>query len=242
MRMLFKNKLMVMAMTALLAGCQTLGLDSSADVDPLLQEDKPTFLASKSGVQACLIGATLGALGGLLAGGDSTTVAVSAAAGCGVGVGADYLIDQRRSEFANNEQRMNSYIADIEKDSAGLEKYMGNVREVVRKNQRQLAQIEQDIKTKSGDERTRAQELATMRANQASLTETLADLDGRIATYQNVAEQESTIGVTSARMLQELTQLERQRDELRRYIEQTYAALPAIQGQQASLPVRLAQV
>jgi hypothetical protein len=238
MRIMFKNRLMVVAMTALLAGCQALGLDSSADVDPLLEQDKPTFAASKSGFQACLLGAGLGALGGLLGGGDATTIAVAAAAGCGVGLGADYLIDQRRAKFANNEQRMNSYIEDINVDQANLQAYMVNVRQVVEKNKRQLAQIEQDIKTKSGDEKTRAQELATMRANQASLNKTLKELDERIATYQNVAEQESVAGVTSAQLMQKLTQLERERDDLQRYIEETYAALPAFV--QLAVPVVVA--
>lgn len=227
------NRVLALFAAALLAGCETLGLDSSADVDPLLKQDEPTFLVSKSGIQACLVGAGIGALGGLLLGRDATTVAVAAAAGCGVGAGADYLLDKRRAEFANNEQRMNSYIDDINKDRNALEKYMVNVRQVVEKNRRQLAQIEQDIKTKSGDEKARAQELATMRANQAFLNKKLEDLDQRIAEYQNIAEAESTSGVTVAQMLQNLTQLERERDDLRRLVESTYTAVPAIQQAKA---------
>ena len=218
---------LVVATLTLLAGCETLDLSSGGSVDPLLEQDKPTFLASKSGLQSCAIGAGLGALGALLGGGDGTTVAVAAAAGCGVGAGADYLLDQRRAEFANNEQRMNSYINDIEADNKKLEEYMVNVRQVIEKNKRQLAQIDLDIKTKSGDEKARDQELATMRANQASLNETIEELDERIATYQGVAEQESTAGVTSARMLQKLTKLETERNDLQRLVEQTYSALPA---------------
>ena len=227
------NRVLALFAAALLAGCETLGLDSSADVDPLLKQDEPTFLVSKSGIQACLVGAGIGALGGLLLGRDATTVAVAAAAGCGVGAGADYLLDKRRAEFANNEQRMNSYIDDINKDRNALEKYMVNVRQVVEKNRRQLAQIEQDIKTKSGDEKARAQELATMRANQAFLNKKLEDLDQRIAEYQNIAEAESTSGVTVAQMLQNLTQLERERDDLRGLVESTYTAVPAIQQAKA---------
>ena len=233
------NRVLALFAAALLAGCETLGLDSSADVDPLLKQDEPTFLVSKSGIQACLVGAGIGALGGLLLGRDATTVAVAAAAGCGVGAGADYLLDKRRAEFANNEQRMNSYIDDINNDRNALEKYMVNVRQVVEKNRRQLAQIEQDIKTKSGDEKARAQELATMRANKAFLNKKLEELDKRIAEYQNIAEAESTTGVTVARMLQNLTQLERERDSLRAYVESTYSASPAIQ--QAKAFTHLAQ-
>jgi hypothetical protein len=227
MIMAFKSRLLVIAAVSLLAGCQTLGMGSSAAVDPLLEQDKPTFLASKSGLQSCAIGAGVGALGALLFGGDAATIAIAAAAGCGVGAGADYLLDQRRAEFANNEQRMNSYISDIQADKQNLQAYMVNVRQVVGKNKRQLAQIDLDIKTKSGDEKARTQELATMRANQASLKKTVEGLDERIAMYQNIADKESTVGVTSARMLNQLTQLERERDDLQRLAEQTYSALPA---------------
>jgi hypothetical protein len=227
MRIAFKNSLLVIATVSLLAGCQTLGLGSSAGVDPLLEQDKPTFLASKSGLQSCAIGAGTGALGALLFGGDATTVAVSAAAGCAAGLGADYLLDQRRAEFANNEKRMNSYISDIQADKQQLQAYMVNVRKVLDKNQQQLAMINLDIKTKSGDEKARSQELATMRANKAFLTKTIEGLDERIAMYQVIAEKESTRGVTSARMLQKLTQLETERNDLRRLAEQTYSAMPA---------------
>lgn len=223
----FKSRLLVLVVVSLLAGCQTLGMGSSADADPLLEQDKPTFLVSKSGFQSCAIGAGIGAIGALLFGGDAATIAVAAAAGCGVGAGADYLLDQRRAEFANNEQRMNSYISDIRADKQKLQAYMVNVRQVVEKNKRQLAQINLDIRTKSGDEKARAQELATMRANQASLSKTIKGLDERIAMYQDIADKESTVGVTSARMLNQLTQLERERDDLQRYVEQTYSANPA---------------
>lgn len=240
MRMVFKSRLLVLATVGLLAGCQTLGAGSSAAVDPLLEKDKPTFLVSKSGLQSCAIGAGIGAIGALLFGGDIATVAVAAAAGCGVGAGADYLIDQRRAEFANNEQRMNAYISDIQTDKQNLQTYMVNVRQVVDKNKRQLAQIDLDIKTKSGDEKARAQELATMRANQASLKKTIEGLDERIAMYQDIADKESTVGVTSARMLSQLTQLESERDDLQRLAEQTYAALPAFA--QLTPPMVVAQV
>jgi len=238
--MAFNSRLLLTVTISFLAGCQTLGMGSSAEADPLLEQDKPTFLVSKSGLQSCAIGAGLGALGALLLGSDATTIAVSAAAGCGVGAGADYLLDQRRAEFANNEQRMNSYISDIQADNQKLQAYMMNVRQVVDKNKRQLAQIDLDIKTKSGDEKARARELATMRANQASLNETIEGLNERIAMYQDIAFKESTEGVTSARMLNQLTQLERERDDLQRLVEQTYSALPSFAQMNMTMVVALA--
>jgi hypothetical protein len=225
-----KLVLLSMVATFSLAGCQSMGLGSSAGVDPALTKDEPTFI-SNSGVQACLAGAGIGALACLLAGADNmgACMAIAAAAGCGAGAGANYVLDSRRSQYANNEQRMNAYIADVEADTATLQERLVTVRAVLNKNQRQLAQIQRDIKTRTGDRANMQRELSQMRANQQYLNEELQELNEKIALYRDAAMQESTAGVTSPVFLSQLSKLERERDELQRLIEQTYKALPSIQ-------------
>jgi hypothetical protein len=220
----YKNPLIVCVLALLIAGCETMGMGSNSGADPLLQQDKPTFI-SKSGVQACLIGAGVGALGCLFASRENQAacMAVAAAAGCGVGAGANYLLDQRRAQYSNNEQRMNAYIADIQADTQNLQKYMVNVRTVLDNDQRRLAQIQQDIQSRSADQRQLQQELNGIRANRQALLKTIEELDEKIASYQVIAEEESTIGVSSSKMLQQLTQLQRERDDLQRLVEQTYS-------------------
>ena len=220
----FRKPFFVAVMALFIAGCETMGMGSNSGADPLLQKDKPTFV-SKSGVQACLIGAGIGALGCLFASRDNQAacMAVAAAAGCGVGAGANYLLDQRRAQYSNNEQRMNAYIADIQADTANLQKYMVNVRTVVDQDQRRLAQIQKDVASRSADQRQMQQELASIRANRQVLESTIKELDEKIAAYQDIAEQESTVGVSSARMLQQLTQLQRERDDLQQLVEATYS-------------------
>ena len=215
---------LVAVMALFIAGCETMGMGSNSGADPLLQQDKPTFV-SKSGVQACLIGAGVGVLGCLFASRDNQAacMAVAAAAGCGVGAGANYLLDQRRAQYSNNEQRMNAYIADIQTDTANLQKYMVNVRTVVDQDQRRLAQIQKDVASRSADQRQMQQELAGIRANRQVLENTIKELDEKIAAYQDIADQESTVGVSSARMLQQLTQLQRERDDLQQLVEKTYS-------------------
>lgn len=226
----FKRLLAIAFMAVALVGCETMGLGSNPGVDPrLTQGDEPEFF-SKSGTQACLAGAGVGALGCLLSGTDNMAacMAIAAAAGCGAGAGANYLLDSRRAEYANDEQRMNAYIRDVQEDTAKLRGRIVTVRSVLSDNQRQLAQIKQDILTKSGDEKAMQQQLTQMRANQTYLNEELANLDKKIALYQDVAMQESTKGVQSPVFLSELRGLEAERDDLQRLIESTYQDLPSL--------------
>lgn len=222
-------RLLTLALAFIIAGCQSLGMSSSAGVDPALTKDEPTFI-SNSGVQACMAGAGIGMLGCLLVGSDNMAacMAVAAAAGCGVGAGANYVLDSRRADYANNEQRMNAYIADVEADTQTLQKRMVTVRSVLDKNRRQLAQIKQDIKTRSGDQRQIQQQLAQMQANQQYLNAELGQLNDKIALYRDAAMKESTAGINSPVFLAKLQQLERERDSLKRLIEQTYQSLPSI--------------
>jgi len=211
-----------------LAGCETLGIGSPG-VDPRLTQDEPKFF-SKPGAQACLVGAGVGALGCLLAGRDNMVacMAIAAVAGCAVGATTNYVFDKRRSEFANNEQRMNAYIEDVEADSAKLQKRIAEVRVVLDDNKRQLAIIQQDIKTKSGDQKAMQRELAQMRANQAYLQKELENLDQKIELYRDAAMRESTEGIQSPQFLTQLQRLENERDDLQRLIERTYQDLPSL--------------
>lgn len=226
----YAKRLMAAFLIVTVAGCQSMGMGGSADVDPALTKDEPTFI-SKSGAQACLAGAGIGMLGCLLAGSAdnmAACMAIAAAAGCGVGAGANYVLDSRRAEYANAEQRMDAYIADVEADTQTLQERIVTVRAVLDKNQRQLAQIKQDIKTRSGDKRQMEQQLAQMKANQAYLNDELTELDEKIALYRDAAMQESQKGISSPVFLNKLQQLERERDSLRKLVEQTYQSLPSI--------------
>lgn len=224
------RRLLILSTAVALVGCETMGMGSGGEVDPLLTEgDRPKFF-TKSAAQACLAGAGVGMLGCLLAGRDNMAacMAIAAAAGCGVGAGANYLLDSRRSEFANNEQRMNAYIKDVEDDSDKLRARSVTIQRVLDKNRAQLAQIKQDIRTKSGDQKAIQQQLAQMKANQKFLNEEITDLDKKIELYRDVAMKESTEGVQSPVFLTKLASLEKERDDLKRFIERTYQDLPSI--------------
>ena len=220
----------------LLVGCQSTGSQyggysgSGSSADSRLEgSDQPQFF-TESGFQACAIGAGLGALACLLVGGDDrgSCMAIAAAAGCGVGAGANYVLDSRRSQYANSEQRMNAYIRDVEEDSRKLQQRIVTYKVVLTDNRRELNRIKQEIRTKTGDQRQRQAQLAEMQSNRQLMYEEMADLDKKITLYREVAMTESQSGVQSRAFLGSLQSLERERNDLQRLIEMTYQELPSI--------------
>lgn len=222
---------LIVTLAMALTACQTTqGWGGSSSADPRLSgSDKPEFF-TESGVQACLVGAALGALACLMLGGDerATCMAIAAPAGCGVGATANYVLDERRSQYANNEQRMRAYIQDVEADSRLLQQRITTYQVVLADNRRELSRMRQEIRTKTGDASARRAQLNQMQANRQVMEQELADLDKKIGLYRDVAMRESQQGVQSSEFLSALRSLENERNDLQRLIEQTYQDLPAI--------------
>ena len=94
----------------LLSGCATTGssmLDNNASPDPRLTQSSDAEFFSKSGYQACAVGAGIGILSCALSNSSNKAVCAVAAGitACGVAMGANYYLDQRRSEYADTTGR-----------------------------------------------------------------------------------------------------------------------------------------
>jgi hypothetical protein len=222
MKSFFRSPIIAIFMTFIITGCTALGVGGDSGVDPELVKDRPQLI-SNSGVQACLLGAGAGALACLAADDKATCMAVAAVAGCGVGLGANYILDSRRSEYANNEARMNAYQADVREDIKAMDTYMVKVRNVLSRNKRELARIRQDIKTASGDQKANEQQLAQFLQNEDYLKEILSELDTKIAMYNEAADQEQADGVNARQLRAEIARLQKQRDDLEREIVSAYS-------------------
>lgn len=80
-------------------------------------------------------------------------MAIAAVAGCGVGAGANYLLDSRRAKFSNNEQRIDSYIEDIKSDNQKLQTRIQNISVVLKENQQTLKTMQQQLASKQIDQK-----------------------------------------------------------------------------------------
>ena len=210
-----------------LAGCQNMG---GSDVDPRLTSGEDAKFFSKSGLQACAVGAIAGALACAVSnsGNKAACMAIAAVAGCGVGAGANYLLDSRRAKYANNEQRIDSFIEDVQSDNKKLQTRIQNINVVLRENQQTLQQLQRQIATRQIDQRKAKQELDRIKANKAYLEKELADINARVDGYQEIIEKERASGVNTRRLQTELVQLSRTRDSMKRELDAAYALSSSI--------------
>lgn len=216
---------------ALLSGCQTTG-GYGQQADPRLTNSNSAQFFSTSGMQACALGGGAGALLCILGDADNkkTCMLAAAAIGCGVGMGANYYLDQRRSQYANTEQRLDATIADVRKDNMQLQQLTQTARAVMADDQRKLAQIQNDMASKRLQVAQARQQLATVDANAAFLRKTLADTRKRQQEWQQVAEVERRNG-GGARvdtLNAEIYSMQRQINQLESEMEQLYRQRSAI--------------
>ena len=204
--------------TVFLAGCQNIG---GGDVDPRLTSGEDAKFFSKSGVQACAVGALAGVLACAVSnsGNKAACMAIAAVAGCGVGAGANYLLDSRRAKYANNEQRIDSFIEDVQSDNKKLQTRIQNVNVVLRENQQSLQQLQRQVAK---------QELDRIKANKAYLEKELAGINARVDGYQEIIDKERANGVNTRRLQTELIQLSRTRDSIKRELDTAYALSSSI--------------
>jgi chromosome segregation ATPase len=155
-------------------------------------------------------------------------MAIAAVAGCGVGAGANYLLDSRRAKYANNEQRINAYIEDVQGDNQKLQTRIQNINVVLRENQQTLQQLQRQVSSRQVDQRKAKQELDRIKANKAYLEKELADINARVDGYQDVIDKERAAGVDTRRLQTQLAQLSRTRDSMKRELDAAYALSSSI--------------
>lgn len=210
-----------------LVGCQNMG---GGDVDPRLTSGEDAKFFSKSGLQACAVGAVAGALACAVSnsGNKAACMAIAAVAGCGVGAGANYLLDSRRAKYANNEQRIDSFIQDVQSDNNKLQTRIQNINVVLRENQQTLQQLQRQVATKQIDQRKARQELDRINANKAYLEKELASINARVDGYQDIIEKERAVGADTRKLQAQLAQLSRTRDSMKRDLDAAYALSSSI--------------
>lgn len=148
---------------------------------------------------------------------------VAGVSACGVAMGANYYLDQRRSEYANTNQRLHMMSQDIKQDSAQIVARTATVQQVIADDKATLAKIEQDMKNKTADQAKVQQEIAKVDSNIGVMRRDLANMQKKVSEYQDVARMERSAGagkdvveveVEIAQMLAKVNNLEQEVDGL----------------------------
>lgn len=187
------------AMALVLAGCASTGsnmLTGGPSADSRLTQGKEAEFFSKSGYQACAAAAAVGVLGCLVASTDNKAVCAVAVgiATCGVAMGANYYLDQRRKEYANTSERLTIMTQDIEADTRKIVARSATMEAVIKDDTARMAEIKKQMAAKTMDETAAKKELASVEKNIAFMKKEVSNMQDKMSQYREVADAERMAG------------------------------------------------
>nr|WP_177197213.1 hypothetical protein [Halopseudomonas yangmingensis] len=202
MKTRIRSKLAISLLTAgslLLAGCATTGgsqSSNSVSADPRLTQGHDAKFFSQSGFQACAAAAGVGMLACALSESSNKQqcMILVGLTACGVAMGANYYLDQRRSEYANTTERLQIMTADIRQDTDRVIARSETMQMVISDDQQRLAQIQQDMQNQTLDIDAASREIAAIDKNIATMRRDISNMQAKANEYQRVAEQERNDG------------------------------------------------
>lgn len=207
---------LVVVLAASLGACKTLTTGGGSSTGPqpspqLTGSDEARFF-SKSGLTACAGGALVGLATCKLSNTcDSDKGMITAAlVGCGVGMGANYYLDQRRAEYANTEQRLDAMIADVREDNRKLQTLTATATDVLQQDKQKLATLKTQLAQQQVAKTAAQQQLAQVDANTRYLRTSLANLQKREQEWRQVAQAEQQKSQQHQQLNDEINRMQKQ--------------------------------
>lgn len=171
----------------LLGGCTLTGSSNSGTVNPALQQEDVTFF-NESGAVGCATGALIGGLlGALVADSDKRAqgVLIGAAAGCGVGITGNYILNKVRANYNSREQQLDYMTGMVKEDNEKLTKLINNVQATIDDDKAKIAKLNSDLTAGKVKQDDLKQQKADMAANYEYMQKNAAEIDKRIQSYQD---------------------------------------------------------
>ncbi|MFJ7885718.1 hypothetical protein ACIQYF_19930 [Pseudomonas sp. NPDC096917] len=184
----------------LLSGCASTGSSSlgmgAPAPDPRLTQGTDAQFFSKSGYQACAMGAGAAVLACVLSNPNNKAVCMIAAgvAACGVAMGANYYVDQRRSEYADTNQRLQKYNSDVQLDTQKVVMRTATAQQVIDDDKAQVEQIKRDLASKKIDKAQAQKQIASIDSNIEQLRLEVKNMQGKVTGYNEAMKVERSQG------------------------------------------------
>lgn len=182
----------------LLGGCASTGSSmlDTGKTDPRLTQGNDAQFFSKSGYQACAVGAGVGILTCALSNSSNKAVCAVAAGitACGVAMGANYYLDQRRSEYADTGQRLSKMNSEVQQDTQNVIARTETAQQVINDDQVRIAQIKQAMASKKLNAEKAKTDLAEIDNNIAIMRKDLTNMRNKATEYAKVAQRERQDG------------------------------------------------
>ena len=113
---------------------------------------------------------------------------------CGVAMGANYYLDQRRSEYSNTSERLQKYNSDVQLDTQKVVARTATAQQVIKDDQAQIAQIKRDLASKKINQAQAKQQIAMVDGNIAQLRTELDNMRTKVKGYNDVVKAERVQG------------------------------------------------
>lgn len=139
-------------------------------------------------VQGAAVGAVLGGAAAILTGNRDDAVKY-AAAGAALGGGAGYYVAKRKEQYATEEARLNSMIADVEQDNDSLQQYAATANRVIDADMKRINELENKLAAGEISKGQAEQELAQVKNNQKNITASIEGLNKKLEAYQTAAKE-----------------------------------------------------
>lgn len=186
------NSLKYVALTLALscmAGCQSIpGFGASADPDPRLEQEEINVEGS-SYAAACVVGASVGLIACALAGSDNKNCYIAAAAaGCGVSMAGNALLDHVRSQYAQKEQQLDALASYIERNNQQASRMAEVAATVYREDKERFEQMQKDIQAGIAQKKDIEYSIARYDANIKVLQENIEGHSEALASYKRTRD------------------------------------------------------
>lgn len=236
----FKQLLLctAVASTLFVTGCASTGSNllsgssSSQNADPRLTQGNDADFFNKSGLQACAAGATVGVMSCMLSGTSNRAqcAIIAGVSACGVAMGANYYLDQRRNEYASSAERLEVMSQDIQADTQKVIARTETARQVMSEDRKRIERIEQEIAEQRVDQASAEQELAAIDSNIDILRRDLSNMQKSVTEYEEVAklERQETSPAEVQQVEQEIEEMKQQVVALQQEVDDLYNMRSAI--------------
>lgn len=192
---------LMLVATLAVTGCASTGSSmTDGTADPRLTSGNDAKFFSTSGYQACAVAASAGVLACVLSNsGDKATCAIVAGvAACGVAMGANYYLDQRRSQYSNTTERLNAMSGEVQKETAKVAERTTTLQRVIADDKQQIAAIQKNIKAKTVDKAKAEKDLANIDQNLVLMRRDLNNMKTNVTEFEKVAQAERASGTSQA--------------------------------------------
>ncbi|WP_312568813.1 hypothetical protein [Comamonas sp.] len=214
------------------AGASNVAAVETVPADARLTTGEGASFFSNSGWQSCMVAGGGTAVLCMALGEKPAKCLAGALAVCGVAMGANYYLEQRRSEHSSTTKRLNAMTDDVKADTERVAMRAETMRGVIGDDKKRMAALQKTIKANKVDTEAARTELAQIDKNLEIMRKELGVMKTKSTNYQEALAKEGADNKLKkadvAKMDGEIQKLNKQVAMLEKEIDSVYTQRSAI--------------